>query len=693
MPLSPERPALTVENRRKKPKSRNGCSRCKLKRLKCDETAPSCLQCQKRNVLCPGYRKKLKWSTKYEVFAQPVPSVRKQDTTKHLVVSENDAPYGRDLVREIEAVAAVLPKKEGDGKESSTSLDSDTSATVGRRPETPSQASTSISGAASTGLNGDDFDHSTIPDGEPPVPFTDIPLNSNSHTPHNFTDANHKLDYESEEEITVPADTDAYVETGSSVTSNFTMDDMQVSRLPSSIPTDTIEMSLIQHYFREVCVLFSSFDSLLNPFRTAIGRLYQESPSLYYAIQSMAAAHLANIRTHMDVVGRQMQQKASAHLQVELPLIQSGKKNGTATFLSIILLGMTTTWHESSALGEDFLFTARSLILPTLLGASGQETRKEARFFEESMIYWEMLMGFVTNDSTSFYPGAPVQSTSSMERAPIARDRFGMIIPHPWTGIAPTIQSLFAEVGRLVRRERLLHMGSVLDLSEVSESLLLAASLEEDLLAAEYPLAEELADPGDDRTAKRDFIVMAEAYRCTGLLELYRVFPPLLQKRLGTSTSTSTIPISESHTNAALTNTANTPHFEFETPHTTPDANLWISSLALHILSLLASLPSSSGTCCLQPILLVAAASELKLVTSLDFFDLYANEQRIRDARAFVSQRLEEYAVRLPAKPLRKTIELVREVWRRLDEGDEGQEERAFWIDVMVEKGWGTLMG
>lgn len=38
-----------------------GCITCKAKRLKCDETKPSCEQCHKRSVTCGGYKKDFKW--------------------------------------------------------------------------------------------------------------------------------------------------------------------------------------------------------------------------------------------------------------------------------------------------------------------------------------------------------------------------------------------------------------------------------------------------------------------------------------------------------------------------------------------------------------------------------------------------------------------------------------------------------
>jgi hypothetical protein len=47
--------------KRKQSKSRNGCITCKAKRLKCDETKPTCQQCTRRSVTCGGYKKDFKW--------------------------------------------------------------------------------------------------------------------------------------------------------------------------------------------------------------------------------------------------------------------------------------------------------------------------------------------------------------------------------------------------------------------------------------------------------------------------------------------------------------------------------------------------------------------------------------------------------------------------------------------------------
>ncbi|KAF2270837.1 hypothetical protein CC78DRAFT_450446 [Lojkania enalia] len=600
-PLAQE--AASTNDKRKKTKSRNGCGRCKLKRLKCDETLPGCLQCKKRNVPCPGYEKTLKWSTKYEE-----PRSSSIDSLDDFI----DPALLQDSLSDMD-IGNLDPSFES--------------------------------------LDGFDHLNTTVLDGL-------------------------ELDVE---EVQRPDDlvSSASAELGSPRLSRSLL--LDYYRLPSpSTPLDDIESILIQHYFKDVCVLFSSFDSLLNPFRTTIGRLVHDSSSIYYAIQSMAAAHLANTFPNMTAVGIEMHCKACDSLQTELPLVQNGQLNGGRTFLSIILLGLSTCWHESGALGEEFLTTARSMILPKLLSTSeDEELQRQNQFFEESLIYWEMLMGFVTEDAMTFSSGSGLRTRVSKKPTSAARRPDGKIVPHPWTGIAPTVQILFAEVGRLIRRERMLHLSGNVDPRRRQENLLNAATLEEDLLAAEYPMADELADPGDERTSKHDFVVMAEAYRCTGLLELYRVFPSLLRKRLGTDKFTWTDNVEFEF-----------PTPRFETAYEGTDTKLWLDSLAMHILGALETLPSSSGTCCLQPILLVAAASELKFVSSVDYFDIFANDAKVMHARDFADKRLHEYALRLPAKPVRRAIELVKEVWRRLDDG-----ESVFWIDVMIEKGWHTLMG
>ncbi|KAK1470914.1 hypothetical protein CTAM01_16713 [Colletotrichum tamarilloi] len=43
-------------------RSRGGCSNCKRRKRKCDETRPDCRACQRRGIQCEGYNTTLKWT-------------------------------------------------------------------------------------------------------------------------------------------------------------------------------------------------------------------------------------------------------------------------------------------------------------------------------------------------------------------------------------------------------------------------------------------------------------------------------------------------------------------------------------------------------------------------------------------------------------------------------------------------------
>jgi hypothetical protein len=718
MPALTQENAITLELRSKKTKSRNGCGRCKIKRvkiysptlvnllidtqLKCDETAGSCLQCRKRNVACPGYEKTLKWSTKYEVFSpvqfkSTTPKARTTpEATPSLPVAVQ-APLPTNVADGIQALAAVLPAgndhraSHGQEKvlqslpslpaleEPVSILESSTEDESSPREFEPftMDGMDALDSTIVTGLNDtfplphDDFDF---------APFEGLDLDNSS-----LEDIHLQFEDVIKDSTSFPTSTSAMTigdsgrETSPRLSRSLLLD---FYRLPNPSPSpssaDDVGALLVQHYFDNVCAVFSSFDSPLNPFRTTIARIYHDCPSVNYAIQSMSAAHLANTFPNMAAVGVELQRKAFEALQTELPLVQTSQGNATKTFLSIMLLGLTTSWHDSGALGLDYLSTARSLILPKLLSRFEEdEVQREASFFEESLIHWEMLMGFVTEDAMSFSSPTGLRTRKlSKQAAPVTRRKDGKIVPHPWTGIAPMGQCLLAEVGRLLRRERSLDKDSALDIRRRQENLRNAASLEEDFLALEHPSGDDLADTGDERTPKEEFVTVAEAYRCAGLLELYRVFPSILRKRLGNNGCSTT---------SAVDFQFPTPRFE--TPYEDMDVKLWISSLAMHILRLIESLPPSSGTFCIQPLLLVIAASELSFVSSVDFFDVRANDPDILSAREFVMRRLQEFALRLPNKPLRQMIQMIKETWRQSDEGQD-----AFWIDIMDDNGWHTIM-
>ncbi|KAF2460540.1 fungal-specific transcription factor domain-containing protein [Lineolata rhizophorae] len=673
-------------------KSRNGCHRCKLKRLKCDEKKPKCNNCESRGVECPGYSKLFKWSTKYETFQPAQLEVRTkaplpQDNIDGLLQQASKAIKDDEGVKDTKDAGTPLILKENDA---SKEPDSSTK-----------EASKSTS---------------------PPSPMEnqskDQPMHEKDHEEEQIENPDDEAMEDEEEEVLPRSQSSDLIEArpeprrqsnALAEISRQQADEMRASRsllrrfyrmhnLSSSFNLTDFSSVLVEHYFKYVASLYSSFDSSLNPFRATVGRLWDSSSSIYFAIQSMAAAHLANSNPDMKVVGLEMQRKSYRSLQNELQLVNTGRISSDRILLTILLLGLSTCWHDSGDLGLSHLAAARSLMYPRLVQAGPPQDRRSERqeqFFEESMIYWEMLIGFVSQDSRvqahSMWESALARRASlSPERDTSPQHTSGSerkFLPHPWTGVAPRIQMLFAEVGRLIQRYR------ASGLQDDIEALELARFLEEELLDASLPPVDALVDPGDLNTSPAHFLAVAEGYRCSGLLELYRVFPHLLRQRLGTS-SASSDPHAE---DLGLHDFPSLPIL-LERHDRASDTRTWLTSLALHILSTLETIPPSSGTCSIQPILFVTAGSELRFSSSLDSFDPATSDEKIARARRFVEGRLNAFMLRLPSAPLIRMLELVKEVWRRSDGVGVGGNRRGggrdvFWMDVMVERGWQTLMG
>jgi hypothetical protein len=282
------------------------------------------------------------------------------------------------------------------------------------------------------------------------------------------------------------------------------------------------------------------------------------------------------------------------------------------------------------------------------------------------------------------------------------------VFPHPWTGVAPKVQQLFAQVGRLVRRYRkaiaqdtasmnMLSLDLGFDIQYPQDSLATldaiskAQSLEEELLSFEPPSITKLVDAGDENTPVQQYIHLAEAYRCGALLEIYRIFPTILLKRA---------PLTDSNFGASSTNNDQAV-FDFLPIPASQSPDDFIVSLAIHTVSLLEKLPSNSGTRCLQPIVHIVAASELRfsppsnsdplspfMPASSIFNSLTNREVDIASARRFIVTRLQEFQLSLPAKPILKALELIQETWARADLGQE-----VFWMDVMEQMGWASIFG
>ncbi|OKL64689.1 hypothetical protein UA08_00156 [Talaromyces atroroseus] len=676
-------------------KSRHGCATCKSKRLKCDESRPSCGRCTRLGVHCPGYSQPIRWVTKHEVFEASALSKRRPS-----LISPNESPGTNDDVGSVisERVSSSMPNND----EASSSNDLHQS------------------------LDIEHLDHQfsmTLPELEhldtPPFITAgvtldlDQPQTSSSGTVQQAPGDHPKTNQE------ILTDR-VFSHVNSSPASPFRC------RLPSQasrlsifpLPRRSLEdpsSTLVEYYFKEVAGLFSSYDSHMNPFRTTVSRLWASSPAMCRTLQSMAAATLVDDFPQFGPLGLRMRKDAISILEKQQVLDDK-------SLLAMLMLGQTASWHNPNDLGISFFNTLRDHLNSSTIGVNGGlllTNRNNYQFFEEALVYWEMLLSYVADHGT-------LTSSSKLETQ-TASDRFlTQKVPHPWTGIARDTQFTVHKVGRLVRRERkrmrTKRFTSQRDIAQAQEAIREAQQLEERLLSLAHPEETDVVNPGDNDTPVWHLLAMAEVYRYTGLIQLYRVFPDLLRERsqlenISRKETASKIVDPallyqpDDPMTTFLLGSASFPHDvcvqdsggdDDGTDDTSKDVQPeWLTTIALTAMSRLKTVPLESRTRCLQPFLLVASSSELRLppmkaeLPALDSsgddysLNLSAHAIEVSRTRKFILGRLSSFLHVLPPKPIHICVELVKEVWRRMDAG----EPDVYWMDVMIDHGWETTMG
>ncbi|EED15231.1 conserved hypothetical protein [Talaromyces stipitatus ATCC 10500] len=685
-------------------KSRHGCATCKSKRLKCDESRPACGRCTRLRIKCPGYTQPFRWVTKHEVFE----AANTRTPSKDGASSPQDdalAASPGDISASVPNTNAGSPPTSAYAGSAATSLDAwDQSLDIEHLdhqfsttlPELEHLDAPSVATRSTVGL--EEFHHpssSNITRRRPSTPteYNQL-MRSDNLSPYgrpssSFFRRQFPIDLQSQ--------------AGG-----------QFNILP--LPRKTLEdpsSTLVEYYFKEVAGLFSSYDSHMNPFRTTVSRLWASSPAMCRTLQSMAAATLVDDFPQFGPIGLKMRREA-------ISLLESQETHDDKSLLAMLMLGQTASWHNPKDLGISYFNTLRNHLNSLTSGINSGSlltNRNNYQFFEEALIYWEMLLSYVADNST-LTSSARMDPQSGSDQQLLTQK-----VPHPWTGIARDTQFIVNKVGRLVRRERkrirAKRFTSQRDIAQAQQAIREAQELEERLLSLAHPAETEVVNPGDDDTPVWHLITMAEVYRHTGLLQLYRVFPDLLRGRLqAESISRGDMPSTlDPNLLYPSEDAANSTTFSFDIFSNLDDPQRdngaesnggdlpeevkseWLTTIALTAMSRLKTVPLESRTRCLQPFLLVASSSELRLpATDLPVMDpsgddyslnLSAHAIEVSRTRKFILGRLTSFLHVLPPKPIHICVDLVQEVWRRMD----ASEADVYWMDVMIDNGWETTMG
>lgn len=452
--------------------------------------------------------------------------------------------------------------------------------------------------------------------------------------------------------------------------------------LPASIQDHST--ILIEYYFKEVCGMMSCYDSQMNPYRTTISNTWSNSSPLYFIVQSMSAACLADVYPEFAHVGKRLQQQG---MRVLYKNMRAGHQMEMPSLMALVMLGFSMSWHDASSLGQGEF----ELLCKALDSIEKHTDQPKQTFFYNSLVYARMLLSFVTDTQPSMPTTRKLlPQTECLELEP-------HLSPHPQTGIGMHVLELVAQVGRLVRRERnriqSRQYSSRVDIQRAEEAVRLAEQLHEQLCAVKLPSEASVLDTGDDLTPPSHLLQVAEAYRLTGLLQLYRNFPDLLITQLGISKA-GTGPLFQSPKDYPE------PNHEAETV-----TGSWLTRLAMHINDMVQEIPITSRSKSIQPLLLVSICSELSLHRRICSIDtpgspiLIATSSRrflmtpsitdILQARRALLARLSAFKNMLAAKPIARMITLVKRTWESMDNNRQDTN----WMDVMIEGGFETLMG
>jgi len=676
-----------------KTRSRNGCSECKIRRLKCDETKPACLACIKSSRPCPGYRKAFRWSTKHEASL-----VARDEGGGELPCAEVNTAL--DVLGRTES-HNELHRRVSDAAHDGVAFSTLNGLAVDE-PElkTPRRTSTGDMNDESSA-----FDSFLAED-------QDEEINRATGSMWDISDDDNMplLQSTIDEEVCLPApEADFMVIPFSDGSLGPTAAPDSVTQLPGVISRGLIDYStlLVEEWFKNVCPMFSSFDSDVNLHRKLARESWTRCMAMNSSLQSMAAICLAPQMPFMRRVAASHLNNAICAIEADLQLVRNSDTLQLQTDLLFALccVGTTACWVNTHDTVTHYLHEAKTLFRRALQvrnGYSPSETQ-QLHFFQDCLVYWNMLVSVVSEDSDDSDLAASIET----DTLPVRREQ-SLIIPHPWAGASATAQALLGRAIRLCRLFRLRFKRNMkltaLNLEAALQEIRQAQRIEEELLSLELPSIDKIMETGDKLSPRSHFYHVAEAYRLASLLQLYQTFPDLVTRRLpGQATDvTGCVPWDK-----------------------------WIVPLCLRLVEVLRQIPVSSGTRCIQPLLYITASTGLRFNQDIlaqsresgpnpslsDTFAL-ANEPgrtesmqsffdiddtlatasitplslEITHARQFILGRLGMLEHSLPPAPIRVAQDLVKVIWEVYD-SDMSSSKNTHWIDIMEKSNFRTLFG
>jgi hypothetical protein len=298
------------------------------------------------------------------------------------------------------------------------------------------------------------------------------------------------------------------------------------------------------------------------------------------------------------------------------------------------------------------------------------------------MAYWEAMASFVMDQ--------PIQSISYLLQI---CDQTGTekTLSNPWTGISTLLFVYLAQAGALGRQRSIIRKltvptsTTVIHENFLEELLVQARGVEDVLLDYKIPLADRVEETGDGLTPVSHLQKMAQVYRLTALLELYRVFPELFHEKSSGEVSISDFKSFKSR----------------------------MLAIAIGILTIISTIPASSGVNVLFCLPMITAGSALQLTDSQqtdfshgssrsslcnDLMAIFIQDDGHAHWREFVQERMNSIHSHVGLSGVTRASEVIEKTWLRADiqvfaNESDSVGEFIHWTDVMTDGRLETIFG
>ncbi|OAT13380.1 C6 finger domain-containing protein [Blastomyces gilchristii SLH14081] len=604
-------------NKPKQSKSRNGCVTCKTKRLKCDETKPTCQQCHKRNVTCGGYKKDFKW--------RPFKETR---------FTNKSAPKGKKVPLSAPPPSPTVPARKPIRltlspltPHSSNSPEEDTVEEY-QSPYLSLEGVTSFPAydiyphylfPSLLSLQDhylDDYCAEIIPDSSY-ISLTQSPKLAESLLANDTTGqlecpsewlasapppTPDLIDLEDEDveeivrqsnpEVSLPSCWDA---SSASVDCFKNLLKRSISYGPSLHPESPA--MLLSRYDRQTCGILSVKDGISeNPWRTLVWPLAADCPALFHAICCLSAFHCVKENPRLRVHGMDHMHQSMSMLATGIETMKMDE--ALTTTLALVF---AESWDRHISTGMQHRRGAR-VLLNQALAQHRQRTNPPAKdiarlhFLYNTWLYTDVVARLISLEDGEVDEALLLQDLNPyLPRSPIHE-------VDPLMGCATTLFPLISRVASLVQKVRKSKSNSI---------PLISQALELKTLIEEWEVPKYFQPPEDPTSNVQHSFQTAQAYRWAILLYLHQAVP--------------------------------------EVPSESG------AELAKRVLVLLATVPPSSRATIVHIYPLFAASCEVES----------------EEDRNWVKERWAAMQSRLMIGNIDRCLEVVREVWRRRDSFNE----------------------